>query len=77
MINAADPLSGMDLVWQCEGIAHCIIEHHQGCLFLFTDAAKGGQSVDNHYLLRSPVDSLSSPRIWEVCGLTMCSLFLD
>ncbi|KAM5576356.1 hypothetical protein ABKV19_007292 [Rosa sericea] len=64
-INAADPLSGLNLVWQCEGIAHCVLEHHQGYLFLFTDAAKGGQSVDNHYLLRSPVDSSSSPRIWE------------
>ncbi|PRQ54936.1 putative oligopeptidase B transcription factor WD40-like family [Rosa chinensis] len=65
LINAADPLSGLNLVWQCEGIAHCVLEHHQGYLFLFTDAAKGGQSVDNHYLLRSPVDSSSSPRIWE------------
>lgn len=65
LINAADPLSGLSLVWQCEGIAHCILEHHQGYLFLFTDAAKEGQSVDNHYLLRSPVDSSSSPRRWE------------
>lgn len=58
-------MSGLSLVWQCEGIAHCILEHHQGYLFLFTDAAKEGQSVDNHYLLRSPVDSSSSPRRWE------------
>lgn len=65
LINAAAPLSGLSLVWQCEGIAHCILEHHQGYLFLFTDAAKEGQSVDNHFLLRSPVDSSSSPRRWE------------
>ncbi|KAG2724591.1 hypothetical protein I3760_01G025300 [Carya illinoinensis] len=65
VINAADPLSGMTLVWECEGLSHCIVEHHQGCLYLFTDAAKQGQSVDYHYLLRSPVDASSSPRKWE------------
>ncbi|XP_062154161.1 uncharacterized protein LOC133862386 isoform X2 [Alnus glutinosa] len=70
LINAADPLSGMTLVWDCEGIAHCIVEHHRGYLYLFTDAAKEGQSVDYHYLLRSPVDASSIPRIWE-------SVFLD
>ncbi|XP_068344790.1 uncharacterized protein [Pyrus communis] len=65
LINAADPLSGMNLVWECEGIAHGILEHHQGYLYLFTDASKEGQSTDYHYLLRSPLDSSSSPRIWE------------
>ncbi|KAF5463876.1 hypothetical protein F2P56_014004 [Juglans regia] len=65
VINAADPLSGMTLVWECEGLSHCIVEHHQGCLYLFTDAAKQGQSVDYHYLLCSPVDASSSPRKWE------------
>ncbi|XP_012079141.1 protease 2 isoform X2 [Jatropha curcas] len=65
LINAADPLSGMTLVWECEGQAHCIIEHHQGYLYLFTDAAKEGQLVDHHYLLCSPVSSSSSSRIWE------------
>ncbi|KAG7993799.1 hypothetical protein I3843_01G024000 [Carya illinoinensis] len=65
VINAADPLSGLTLVWECEGLSHCIVEHHQGCLYLFTDAAKQGQSVDYHYLLRSPVDASSSPRKWE------------
>ncbi|XP_059457408.1 uncharacterized protein LOC132187199 isoform X3 [Corylus avellana] len=70
LINAADPLSGMTLIWDCEGIAHCIVEHHQGCLYIFTDAAKESQSVDYHYLLRSPVDASSSPRVWE-------SVFLD
>ncbi|KAK3223123.1 hypothetical protein Dsin_010148 [Dipteronia sinensis] len=65
LINAANPLSGLILVWDCDGLAHCIIEHHQGYLYLFTDAAKEGRDVDNHYLLRSPVDASSSQRIWE------------
>ncbi|RVX23363.1 Protease 2 [Vitis vinifera] len=65
LINAADPLSGMTLVWECGGQAHCIVEHHQGCLYLFTDAAKEGQPVDYHYLLCSPVVVSSSPRNWE------------
>ncbi|MBA0589251.1 uncharacterized protein LOC105802200 [Gossypium raimondii] len=65
LINAADPFSGMNLVWESEGIVHCVLEHHQGYLYLFTDAPKDGQIVDSHYLLRSPVDSSSNPRIWE------------
>ncbi|QCD81689.1 uncharacterized protein LOC114179905 isoform X2 [Vigna unguiculata] len=65
LINAADPLSGLKVVWECDVIAHCIIEHHQGYLYLFTDAPKGGQSVDYHYLLRSSVDNRSSTRKWE------------
>ena len=69
LINAADPLSGLTLVWECEGLAHCVLEHHQGLLYLFTDAAKAGQPVDCHYLLRSPLDDSTSPRIWEVSRL--------
>ncbi|KAK2981021.1 hypothetical protein RJ640_012180 [Escallonia rubra] len=65
LINAADPLSGMTLVWECEAQAHCIVEHHQGYLYLFTDAARDGQPFDHHYLLRCPVDSAFSPRQWE------------
>ncbi|KAH1151435.1 Dipeptidyl aminopeptidase BI [Glycine max] len=64
LINAADPLSGLKLVWECDVLAHCIIEHHRGYLYLFTDAPKGGRSVECHYLLCSPVD-LSSTRKWE------------
>ncbi|WRX08111.1 Peptidase S9A [Theobroma cacao] len=70
LINAADPFSGMTLVWESEGIVHCILEHHQGYLYLFTDAAKDGHVVDSHYLLCSPVDCPSNPRIWE-------SVFID
>lgn len=77
LINAADPLSGVNLVWECEGISHGILEHHQGYLYLFTDAAKEGQSVDYHYLLRSHLDSSSSPRTWEVCGLTVHYVFFN
>ncbi|XP_050207993.1 uncharacterized protein LOC126657362 [Mercurialis annua] len=65
LTNAADPLSGLTLVWECEAQAHCIIEHHHGYLYLFTDAAKDGRAVDYHYLLCSPLDASSSPRIWE------------
>lgn len=64
LINAADPLSGLKLVWECEPLAHCIVEHHCGYLYLFTDAARVGQPVDSHYLLRSPAN-ISSPRKWE------------
>ncbi|XP_062102201.1 uncharacterized protein LOC133811748 isoform X2 [Humulus lupulus] len=63
LINAADPLSGLTLVWECEGLAHCTLEHHQGLLYLFTDAPKAGQPAECHYLLCSPADTC--PRIWE------------
>lgn len=63
----------MTLVWESEGIVHCILEHHQGYLYLFTDAAKDGHVVDSHYLLCSPVDCPSNPRIWEVGELIMTS----
>ncbi|KAH6761644.1 Prolyl oligopeptidase family protein [Perilla frutescens var. hirtella] len=65
LINAADPLSGMTLVWEGDSNTHCIIEHHQGYLCLFTGAAMQGKPVDHHYLLRSPVASPCSPRNWE------------
>ncbi|CAI0374400.1 unnamed protein product [Linum tenue] len=65
LINAADPLSGMTLVWECGAPVHCIVEHHRGYLYLFTDAAKEGRLVDHYYLLHSPVDASSGPRVWE------------
>ena len=65
-MNAADPLSGMTLVWECKGQAHCIVEHHKGYLYVFTDAAKDGQLADSHYLLCTSLDASSSPRIWQV-----------
>lgn len=55
----------MTLVWECDALAHCIIEHHQGYLYLFTDSPKGSKSVDNHYLLCSSVNDSSNPRKWE------------
>ncbi|XP_065008918.1 uncharacterized protein LOC135639087 isoform X1 [Musa acuminata AAA Group] len=64
LINAADPLSGMTLVWECEPHAHCIVEHHQGYLYLFTDAARGGEPVDSHYLLRRVAKDYDSGN-WE------------
>ncbi|XAR73939.1 Oligopeptidase B [Bertholletia excelsa] len=69
LIDSADPLSGLTLIWECGTLAHCIVEHHQGYLYLFTDAAKEGQPVDSHYLLRSPIQT-TAPRKWE-------NLFID
>jgi len=66
LINAADPLSGMKLVWECEPHVHCIVEHHRGFLYLFTDAPRGGVPADSHYLLRCAIED-SGLRIWEVC----------
>lgn len=65
----------MKVVWECNTLAHCVIEHHQGYLYLFTDAPKGGKSVDYHYLLCSRVDDSSNPRKWEV-GLNIGLLYL-
>ncbi|KGN60766.1 uncharacterized protein LOC101207722 [Cucumis sativus] len=65
LIDAADPLSGMKLIWECEELAHCIVEHHLGDLYLFTDASKGHERVDSHYLLRSPLKVDSTLRTWE------------
>ncbi|XP_019191932.1 PREDICTED: uncharacterized protein LOC109186418 isoform X2 [Ipomoea nil] len=65
LIDASVPLSGLKLVWECEGQAHCIVEHHQGYLYLFTNAAKNGQSVDSHYLLRAPVNYPFDQKKWE------------
>lgn len=69
-------MSGLKLVWECDALAHCIVEHHQGYLYLFTDAPKGGQSVDYHYLLCSPVDTPSNPRKWEVVWNSTSPLLL-
>ncbi|XP_021751822.1 uncharacterized protein LOC110717433 [Chenopodium quinoa] len=70
LIDSANPLSGMTLVWEGDPFVHCVVEHHRGYLYLFTDAAKEGQPVDNHYLLRSPVDIAPGNRVWE-------SVFVD
>ncbi|KAL5984838.1 hypothetical protein ACLOJK_038674 [Asimina triloba] len=69
LIDAANPVSGMTLIWECESQVHCILEHHRGYFYLFTDAPRGGQPVNSHYLLRCPVEA-SGSRTWE-------TLFLD
>lgn len=56
----------MTLVWECSMNAHCIIEHHQGYLYLFTNVDNQGQQIDHHYLLQSTVDPSCYPRKWEV-----------
>ncbi|KAK9165311.1 hypothetical protein Scep_000502 [Stephania cephalantha] len=68
LINATDPLSGMTLVWESEPQSHCIVEHHRGCLYLFTDADKEGEPVNSHYLLRCPVET-SASKSWEAVFL--------
>ncbi|MCL7039468.1 hypothetical protein MKW94_021649 [Papaver nudicaule] len=65
LINAADPLSGMKLVYECEPHVRCVIEHHRGYLYVFTNAVKDGQPADSHYLLSCPVEA-SDSRKWEI-----------
>lgn len=79
LINASDPLSRMALVWEGESQVHCIVEHHRGCLFLFTDAAREGVPVDSHYLMQSDV-RCAGPKSWKVpiIRLYYClDIFLD
>ncbi|KAG0464927.1 hypothetical protein HPP92_019091 [Vanilla planifolia] len=64
LINAANPLSSMTLVWECEPHANCIIEHHHEFLYLFTNAAKAGMPVNSHYLLRARFE-VSISGNWE------------
>ncbi|WVZ65173.1 hypothetical protein U9M48_014582 [Paspalum notatum var. saurae] len=64
LIKASDPLSQMRLVWEGESQVHCIVEHHRGCLYLFTDAAREGFLVDSHYLMYTHVES-SGPNSWK------------
>ncbi|EOA13092.1 hypothetical protein CARUB_v10026100mg [Capsella rubella] len=77
LINAADPFSGLALVWEHNAPAHCIIEHHQGFLYLFTDASKDGGTLDHHHLLRSPVHFSSSQRIWETVFIDNPELIIE
>ncbi|KAK6914105.1 hypothetical protein RJ641_021426 [Dillenia turbinata] len=65
LINAADPFAGLKLVWECEALAHRMVERHGRY------AAKDGLPVDNHYLLCCPVEASSSPGRWEVCALSV------
>lgn len=65
LIKASDPLSQMKLVWEGESQVHCIVEHHRGRLYLFTDAAREGVPVDSHYLMQTDVES-SGPKSWKV-----------
>ncbi|KAL4563690.1 hypothetical protein LXL04_027735 [Taraxacum kok-saghyz] len=65
LINAVDLLSGLTLIWECEPCAHCIIEHHQGYLYFFTNADRNGQSVNYYYILRSCLHSSNSKKVGE------------
>jgi hypothetical protein len=65
LIKGSDPLSRMTLVWEGESQVHCIVEHHHGRLYLFTDAAREGVRVNSHYLMQSNVES-PGPKSWKV-----------
>jgi protease II len=54
----------MRLVWEGESQVHCIVEHHHGRLYLFTDASREGTPVDSHYLMLSDVES-PGPKSWK------------
>ncbi|XP_059069028.1 uncharacterized protein LOC131067560 isoform X2 [Cryptomeria japonica] len=56
--------AGLHKVWECDPNVHCLLEHHQGYLYMFTDAPRDGNSVDGHYLLRRPVGASKSDN-WE------------
>lgn len=70
LINAAEPLNNMTLVWECEPLSNCIIEHHHKILYLFTNAAKGAVPADSHYLLCSRLEA-SGYGNWEVINFQM------
>eukprot|EP01018_Ginkgo_biloba_P003873 Gb_38885 [translate_table: standard] len=69
LINAEDIGAGMHKVWECEPDVDCVLEHHQGYLYMFTDAPRDRKLVDGHYLLRRPVAAFNSSD-WE-------NVFLD
>jgi len=85
LIKSSDPLSQMKLAWEGESQVHCIVEHHRGHLYLFTDAAREGVPVDSHYLMQSAVES-PGPKSWKVlnklpamlcCFLNPCVLDIN
>ncbi|KAM0827069.1 hypothetical protein ACQ4PT_068435 [Festuca glaucescens] len=55
----------MTLVWEGESQVHCIVEHHHGRLYLFTDASREGVHVNSHYLMQSDVES-PGPKSWKM-----------
>ncbi|RAL37215.1 hypothetical protein DM860_004137 [Cuscuta australis] len=65
LIDGSEPLSGLKLVWESEGLANCIVEHHHGYLYMFTNAAKNGKPVDSYYLLHAPVKYPLDQKTWE------------
>jgi hypothetical protein len=75
LINASHPVSPMTLVWEGESQVHCIVEHHRGRLYLFTDAAREGVPVDSHYLVQSDVEC-AGPKSWKV-QITHLNCYVD
>uniref|UniRef100_A0ACD5YEL8 Uncharacterized protein n=1 Tax=Avena sativa TaxID=4498 RepID=A0ACD5YEL8_AVESA len=76
LIKASDPLSRMILVWEGESQVHCIVEHHHGRLYLFTDAAREGVHVNSHYLMQSDAES-PGPKSWKNVFLEEPDIILE
>ncbi|KAJ3670119.1 hypothetical protein LUZ60_010443 [Juncus effusus] len=62
LIKGDEPLANMNLIWEGEAQAHCIVEHNKGKLYLFTNSSKDDNDVsyDSHYILCSDADSAGS-----------------
>ncbi|KAM0853900.1 hypothetical protein ACQ4PT_050762 [Festuca glaucescens] len=76
LIKGSDPLSRMTLVWEGESQVHCIVEHHHGRLYLFTDASREGVRVNSHYLMQSDVES-PGPKSWKNVFLEEPGIILE
>jgi len=63
-LNATSLGAGMHKVWDYKSKVDCILEHHQGYLYMFTDAPRDGKPIDGHYLLRCPIVACDSG-VWE------------
>ncbi|KAM0827068.1 hypothetical protein ACQ4PT_068435 [Festuca glaucescens] len=66
----------MTLVWEGESQVHCIVEHHHGRLYLFTDASREGVHVNSHYLMQSDVES-PGPKSWKNVFLEEPGIILE
>jgi protease II len=66
----------MILVWEGESQVHCIVEHHHGRLYLFTDAAREGVRVNSHYLMQSDAES-PGPKSWKNVFLEEPDIILE
>eukprot|EP00252_Welwitschia_mirabilis_P005347 TRINITY_DN15855_c0_g2_i1.p1 TRINITY_DN15855_c0_g2~~TRINITY_DN15855_c0_g2_i1.p1 ORF type:complete len:557 (+),score=106.54 TRINITY_DN15855_c0_g2_i1:85-1671(+) len=68
-LNTADLKADIRKVWEGEPKVNCVLEHHHGQFFMFTDAPKYGKPVNSYYLLRTSV-ARCTPTDWK-------SVFID